>query len=187
MVRFREKNSSSREFFPGVLCVGCLLKKRLKLYGVPLIINDRLDIALACDAEGLHIGQSDIPYKVARKLFGKDKIIGLSVESVQDALEANDTDVDYIGISPVFGTPTKTDTAPPLGLEGVRTSVNFRHPSIATGGINRTNAAEIIEDRSGCEWNISCAGNRVGCISRTSSRTQAYDRQDRIIRKVLKK
>ena len=142
MVQLREKNSSSREFYE----LAVLLKKCLKPHGVPLIINDRLDIALACDAEGLHIGQSDIPYEIARKLFGKEKIIGLSVESVQDAFDANETDVDYIGISPVFGTSTKTDTARPLGLEGVLAiSKISRHPCVAIGGINHTNAAEIME------------------------------------------
>ena len=110
-----------------------------------MIINDRLDIALACDAEGLHIGQSDIPYDIARKLLGKDKIIGLSVECLQDAVNANELDVDYIGISPVFGTPTKTDTAPALGLNGVQEIVKIsRHPAVGIGGINKTNAAEVI-------------------------------------------
>ncbi|MDR1097877.1 MAG: thiamine phosphate synthase [Tannerella sp.] len=142
IVQLREKNCSSREFYE----LAVRLKKCLKPYRVPLIINDRLDIALACDAEGLHIGQSDIPYDIARKLLGKDKIIGLSVESIQDAHDANETDVDYIGISPVFGTPTKTDTASPLGLDGVRAiSKISRHPNVAIGGINHTNAAEIIK------------------------------------------
>ncbi len=141
MVQLREKNCSSKDFYQQAV----LLKKCLEPYGIPLIINDRLDIALACDADGLHIGQNDIPYSIARKLFGKDKIIGLSVESVWDALKANDLDVDYIGISPVFDTQTKTDTVSPLGLEGVREiSKISRHPSVAIGGINKTNAAEII-------------------------------------------
>lgn len=142
MVQLREKNGSSREFYEQAIT----LKKCLKPYKIPLIINDRLDIALACDAEGLHIGQSDLPYDIARKLFGKDKIIGLSVESVQDALDANETDVDYIGISPVFSTPTKTDTARPLGLEGIRKISEITiHPCVAIGGINHTNAAEVIK------------------------------------------
>jgi thiamine-phosphate pyrophosphorylase len=112
---------------------------------VPLIINDRLDIALAVDADGLHIGQSDLPYKVARKLLGKNKIIGLSVENMEQARMANDLDVDYIGISPVFSTPTKTDTQKPFGLEGIREIAAFsRHQSVAIGGINTNNAADII-------------------------------------------
>ncbi len=142
MVQLREKDCSTLEFYQQAM----LLKECLRPYHIPLIINDRLDIALACDAEGLHIGQSDIPYDIARKLLGKDKIIGLSVECLQDAVDANELDVDYIGISPVFGTPTKTDTSPALGLEGIREIVKIsRHPAVGIGGINQTNAADIIE------------------------------------------
>lgn len=141
MVQLREKDCSTLEFYKQAV----LLKECLLPYNIPLIINDRLDIALACDAEGLHIGQSDMPYAIARKLLGQDKIIGLSVECFQDALDANELDVDYIGISPVFGTLTKTDTAPAIGLDGVREIVRIsRHPAVAIGGINLTNTADII-------------------------------------------
>lgn len=142
MVQLREKDASTLEFYT----LAMKMKEILKSGNVPLIINDRLDIALACDADGLHIGQDDMPYAVARKLLGKDKIIGLSVESVQDAIDANAVDVDYIGISPVFGTQTKTDTAPALGLEGIREITRIcRHPSVGIGGINLTNAQDIIQ------------------------------------------
>ncbi|MDR1504267.1 MAG: thiamine phosphate synthase [Prevotella sp.] len=142
MVQLREKDASTLDFYN----LAMRLKSILKPYNVPLIINDRLDIALACDAGGLHIGQSDMPYSVARKLLGKDKIIGLSVESIQDAIDANNLDVDYIGISPVFGTQTKTDTAPALGLEGIGEITRISgHPSVGIGGINLTNAQDIIQ------------------------------------------
>lgn len=142
MVQLREKECPSKEFYLQAVT----LKKCLEPYNIPLIINDRLDIALACDAEGLHIGQSDIPYEVARIILGEDKIIGLSVENIQDALEANKLDVDYIGISPVFGTPTKTDTAQELGLTGVREISHIsKHPGVGIGGINISNAREIIQ------------------------------------------
>lgn len=142
MVQLREKNCSSKEFFQ----LAYNLKKILSVYNVPLIINDRLDIALACDAEGLHIGQNDIPYNVARKLLGYDKIIGLSVESYEDAEQANLLDVDYIGISPVFGTPTKTDTNTPLGLEGVKKITSLsRHRSVGIGGMNIDTAFQVID------------------------------------------
>ncbi|MCD7914337.1 MAG: thiamine phosphate synthase [Tannerellaceae bacterium] len=142
LVQLREKQASSKEFYELAL----LLKKCLAPYRVPLIINDRVDIALACDAEGLHIGQHDLPYPVARKLMGKDKIIGLSVESPEDVQEANRWDIDYIGISPIFSTPTKTDTAPALGLEGIRQiSALSRHPGVGIGGVHVSNVEEIIE------------------------------------------
>ncbi|HCO66891.1 MAG TPA: thiamine phosphate synthase [Dysgonomonas sp.] len=141
MVQLREKEASTLEFYN----LAVRLKNILKPYNVPLIINDRLDIALACDAEGLHIGQNDMPYHIARKLLGKDRIIGLSVENLQDAVEANNLDVDYIGISPVFSTPTKTDTSPALGLEGIRGIMKIsRHSSVGIGGINLDNAQDII-------------------------------------------
>lgn len=141
MVQLREKNCSSQEFFQ----LGICLKKLLKQYNVPLIINDRLDIALAIDAEGLHIGQSDLPWNVARQLLGKDKILGLSVETMEQAEESNDLDIDYIGISPVFATPTKTDTFTPFGLEGVKAvSAIASHPNVAIGGINLENASQVM-------------------------------------------
>lgn len=142
MVQLREKECSSREFYE----LAVSLKKQLSTYKIPLIINDRLDIALACDADGLHIGQHDIPYEVARRILGNDKIIGLSVEKVADAILANNLDVDYIGISPVFGTPTKTDTSPALGLKGVfEISQLSKHPCVGIGGINMKNAPDIIQ------------------------------------------
>ena len=141
MVQLREKNCNSKEFYE----LGIRLKKLLRAYNIPLIINDRLDIALAIDADGLHIGQSDLPWDVARRLLGKDKILGLSVETMQQAEESNDLDVDYIGISPVFGTPTKTDTLKPFGLNGVKSVSSItRHPNVAIGGINMQNAVQIM-------------------------------------------
>lgn len=141
MVQLREKECTTKEFYQ----LAMRLKKILETYHVPLIINDRVDIALACDAEGVHIGQSDMPYAVARKLLGKEKIIGLSVENLQDAIDANALDIDYIGISPVFNTATKTDTAKALGLEGIHAITRIsNHPAVGIGGIHPSNAADII-------------------------------------------
>ncbi len=142
MVQLREKEASSLEFYQLAL----RLKACLKPFHVPLIINDRIDIALACDAEGVHLGQSDLPVDVARKLLGKNCIIGLSLESVADAEEANRLDVDYVAVSPVYDTSTKTDTSKALGLDGVRAiRAATRFPTVAIGGIHLPNAASIIE------------------------------------------
>ena len=141
MVQLREKNISTREFVQ----LGCRLKEILRPSGVPLIINDRVDVAVACDADGVHIGQSDMPYVAARGILGAEKIIGLSVESFEQAIEANDLDVDYIGVSPVFATPTKTDTASPFGLDGLRKVVSIsRHPLVGIGGMNMNTAADVM-------------------------------------------
>ncbi len=140
MVQLREKDCSTRDFIE--LATG--LKEKLRPFNVPLIINDRIDVALASDADGVHIGQSDMPYHMARKILGKNKIIGLSVETMDQVLEANNLDVDYIGISPVFSTPTKTDTFQPFGLDGVAKVMDIsKHPAVAIGGINNSNVKDI--------------------------------------------
>jgi thiamine-phosphate pyrophosphorylase len=142
MVQLREKNCSTLDF----VNLAILLKKLLAPYRIPLIINDRLDITLASDADGLHIGQEDMPYDIARKILGKNKIIGLSVEDINQAKEAERFDVDYTGLSPVFVTGTKPELADALGLEGVRKIASFsRHCMVAIGGINAKNAAEVLK------------------------------------------
>lgn len=146
IVQLREKDTPTGKFIE----LAQRLKKLLKPYGVPLIINDRIDVALATDADGVHIGQSDMPYDTARRLLGPDKIIGLSVENIDDLLKANELDVDYIGISPVFATPTKTDTAAPFGINGLKEAVRLSvHPTVAIGGMNKDTAAEVMQ--TGCD------------------------------------
>lgn len=140
-VQLREKHCSTREFITQARA----LKPFLKLKKIPLIINDRLDVALAVEADGLHLGQQDMTISDARKISGKSLIIGISAESVDDAIRAEKEGADYIGISPVFATPTKTDTAPPLGLEGVKTIRKMiAIPIVGIGGINRQNALSVI-------------------------------------------
>jgi thiamine-phosphate pyrophosphorylase len=142
MVQLREKDCTTREFIELAIRV----KQKLSPFKIPLIINDRADVAWAADADGLHIGQTDMPFETARRLLGKDKIIGLSVENIDQVHEANKLDVDYIGISPVFSTPTKTNTASPFGLEGIVEAMSItRHKAVAIGGINGSNAAAIVK------------------------------------------
>lgn len=141
MVQLREKECSTAEF----IALARELKRALQPLGIPLIINDRVDVALAVDADGVHIGQSDMPYDVARRLLGPDKIIGLSVETMEEVIAANALDVDYIGISPVYATPTKTDTLTPFGLEGIEEVMRLsRHRCVAIGGMNRATIGEVI-------------------------------------------
>ena len=141
MVQLREKECPTGEF----VALAKRLKALLAPLGVPRIINDRVDVALAVDADGAHIGQSDMPYEVARRLLGKEKIIGLSVENFSDLEVANTLDVDYVGISPVYGTPTKSDTAEPFGLEGLRRAVEMSvHPTVAIGGMNAQTIGEVM-------------------------------------------
>lgn len=141
-VQLREKMASTRKFLNQALA----LKPILASAGIPLIINDRVDIALAAGADGVHLGQSDMPYDAARRLLGPDAIIGLSVETWADVAAAQNLDVAYLGVSPVFATPTKTDTQSPWGLDGLaRIREYSRHSLVAIGGLNATNAKDIIQ------------------------------------------
>ena len=146
-VQLREKDVSTRFFIQEAKRI----KKLLSFCKIPLIINDRVDVALACGAEGVHIGQEDMPYSTARKLMGKNAIIGLSVETWEDVEESEKLDVDYIGVSPVFPTPTKTDTKGAWGLSGLAKIKAFsRHPLVAIGGINEANAGDVIAAGADC-------------------------------------
>jgi thiamine-phosphate pyrophosphorylase len=121
------------------------IKELIKPFNVPLIINDSVEVALAAGADGVHVGQSDMPFAEVRKLIGTKAIIGLSVETWEDVEKAQRFDVDYLGVSPVFDTPTKTDTKGAWGLAGLsRIKAYSRHKLVAIGGINMKNAADVI-------------------------------------------
>ena len=140
-VQLREKRASTREFLEEARAVQAVLREQ----NVPLLINDRVDIALAAGAAGVHLGQQDMPIAEARKWGPPSWIIGISAESIEDAIRAEKEGADYIGVSPVFSTPTKTDTAVPLGLEGLRAiRAAVRIPLVAIGGIQLRNAREVI-------------------------------------------
>ncbi len=142
-VQLREKECSTLDFIEQAFTIKDFLKSR----GVPLIINDRVDVALAIEADGVHLGQTDMPLEIAKKIVGDSMIIGLSAESPADAIEAEKGGADYLGVSPIYATPTKTDTAPSLGLEGlraIRAAVNI--PLVAIGGLNRDNSAAVIQN-----------------------------------------
>jgi thiamine-phosphate pyrophosphorylase len=145
-VQLREKQSDTRDFLAQALA----LKALLAPHGVPLVINDRIDIALACGAEGVHLGQSDMPVQDARRLLPPEVFIGWSVETAQDVAQSAHLPVDYLGVSPVFTTPTKTDTKAPWGLEGLRqVRAATRLPLVAIGGIHTDNVQDVM--RSGAD------------------------------------
>ncbi len=142
-VQLREKTCSTREFIIQALSI----KDHLKRHNVPLIINDRIDIAQAVNADGVHLGQSDIPIEMAKAILKDSMIIGISAESLKDAVQAEKDGADYIGVSPIYATPTKTDSAPPLGLEGLREMrKSVKIPLVGIGGLNRENAGEVIKN-----------------------------------------
>ncbi|MHB8771628.1 MAG: thiamine phosphate synthase [Syntrophales bacterium] len=141
-VQLREKSAATRAFVEEAR----MIKELMAPFRVPLIINDRLDVALAVGADGVHLGQDDMPYEIARRLLGPNAIIGVSVETWADVERAETLDVDYLGVSPIFSTPTKTDTKAPWGIEGLaRIRAFSRHPLVAIGGLNAANAAAIVK------------------------------------------
>lgn len=140
-VQLREKTLSTRDF----VALARTMRALLEPFKVPLIINDRIDVALACGAHGVHLGQSDMPVELARRLLPANVFLGLSVENVDDVRRAASQPVDYLGVSPVFATPTKTDTALPWGLAGLRqVRAMSALPLVAIGGIHRHNAREVL-------------------------------------------
>ena len=140
-VQLREKHLNTRDFH----AQACALMALLRPHGIPLVINDRIDIALACGAQGVHLGQSDLPPARARDLLPPQVFIGWSVETDDDVARAQNLPVDYLGVSPVFATSTKTDTHTPWGLEGLRrVRACSRYPLVAIGGIHPHNAADVL-------------------------------------------
>jgi len=139
LVQLREKSISTLKF----LQLAIRVKEITSRHHIPLIINDRLDIALAVDADGLHVGQDDLPMLKARELF-PNKIIGVSASTLEEAFLAQQQGADYIGVGAIFSTSTKTD-APDVSLEQlklIKKSVTI--PVVAIGGINRTNLQQVM-------------------------------------------
>lgn len=132
VVQLREKDCSSKEFYELALKV----KEITDRYDVPLIINDRVDIAMAVNADGVHIGQSDLPADVVRKLIGEDKIIGVSAARLDEAVKAVENGADYLGVGAMFATNTKTDARPVTMEELMKIRCAVDVPVVVIGGIN---------------------------------------------------
>ena len=133
LIQLREKNCSSLDFYNTAVNV----KKITDKYNVPLLINDRLDIALAVDADGVHVGQSDLPCSVVRKIIGENKIIGVSAGNLKDALKAQEDGADYIGVGAMYATGTKKDADPTSMEELKKIRENVSIPIVVIGGINK--------------------------------------------------
>ena len=141
LVQYREKNASTRRMIEEAF----VLRQLCRTYGVPFIINDRLDVALAVEADGLHVGQEDMPAALARQLLGPGRLLGVSVENPNQARQALADGADYVGASPVFATPTKPDAPAPMGLAGLQElACHTSLPIVAIGGVNASNAASVL-------------------------------------------
>ena len=140
IIQYREKEKSIREMIEEAAQIKELCKNK-----AIFLINDRVDIALAVKADGIHLGQDDIPYEIARSLLGK-KIIGLTVHNVEEAIQAKKLGADYISLSPIFETKTKLDAGPAIGIkliEDIKKSVNIS--LVAIGGINLENIDKVVK------------------------------------------
>ena len=142
MVQLRRKDNAGRAFLEQAR----VLVQVLRPLHVPLIVNDRVDVALAAGADGVHVGQEDMPAADARRLMGDGAFIGLSITSLEEAGALDGDVVDYVGVGPVFATPTKPDAATPLGIDGTRDVCRALPgvPSVAIGGVSSANAAEVL-------------------------------------------
>ena len=142
VVQLREKDSTTREFFEE----GLKIRDYLRSKHIPLIINDRIDIALALNADGIHLGQDDMPVDIARTMVGSNKVIGASVFSPVEAKVAEAMGADYLGLSPIFTTGTKPELTEQIGIEGIpaiRQAVNI--PVVGIGSMNQANAYEAVK------------------------------------------
>ena len=150
-VQYRNKNAETRVMYEEALHLREICRD------LTFLINDRIDIALAVGADGVHLGQTDMPCKTAREMLGEEKIIGVTVHNLFEALVAKRDGADYLGVSPIFQTATKSDAGKPAGIaliEEIRRKVDI--PLIAIGGINLSNAPEVIGAGADGLCAISC-------------------------------
>ena len=141
MLQLRSEHMTGKEW----LEIGTPLKELLNASGVPFIVNNRLDMALALGADGVHIGQKDLPPHIARRILGPDKLIGLSISTAEELASAPYEFVNYLGVGPVFPTTSKQNTAPALGITGLKQMVRDKKaPAVGIGGITLENIAAVL-------------------------------------------
>jgi len=166
IVQYREKNRSTREMISEAAEI-----KRICIDKAIFLVNDRIDVALAVDADGVHIGQDDMPIETARRLLGKDKIIGLTVHNADEAIEAEKKEADYVGLSPIFDTVTKNDAGDGIGPEKIPEIKNaISIPVVAIGGINKENCESVI--RNGADSLVAISA--VICSDNVKSEIESF-------------
>lgn len=175
VIQLREKDCSGREF----LEIARSVKEVTDAYEIPLIVNDRIDIALAVDADGVHLGQKDIPAMTARELLGQDKIIGVSASNAELALQAQKDGADYIGVGDVFGTSTKADTYHVSIEELVKIRNTVKIPMVAIGGVNHGNVEKL---RGTGVDGVAVISAVIGAKDITEAAEQMVDKLERIKR-----
>ena len=156
VLQLRDKEASSGRLYR----VAMQLRKLTRDANIPFIVNDRLDIALAAGADGVHVGQTDLPASVVREIMGPDRILGVSVDTVEEALLAEKDGADYLGVGPVFeARGTKPDAGEPLGIDRIaRIRRHCRLPIVAIGGIDLENAGKVRDAGADAAAVISAIG-----------------------------
>jgi len=150
VIQYRNKSPDTKLIFKEALLLRRLCKHAI------FLVNDRIDITLAVNADGVHLGEKDLPYAVARKLLGKNKIIGLTVHNLKEARYAEKLGADYLGVSPIFSTRTKRDAGSPCGTALIKEiKRHLSIPIVAVGGINLSNAERVIHAGADCLSAIS--------------------------------
>lgn len=142
VLQYREKKKSTRAMVEEATALAALCRR----YRVPFIINDRIDVALAVDADGVHLGQDDMPLPMARRLLGPHRLIGVTVHNPEEIEKAQQDGADYISLAPVFATPTKPDHQTPMGVDGLKRLMAWvRCPAVAIGGIDAHNLRDVLQ------------------------------------------
>ena len=169
-IQLRHKSAYDRR----ALSLAFALSELCQKLSIPLIINDRIDIALATNASGVHLGQEDMPITIARELIGDDGIIGITVSTVEEAIEAENAGADYIGFGHIFPTQTKLKSYPPVGCDIlVRAKQQIQIPILAIGGIHAGNAQQVIQTGVAGIAVVSAIGNALNPYQQTQQLKRA--------------
>lgn len=141
VLQYREKKKTTRSMVEEAVALAAVCRR----YGVPFIVNDRIDVALAVEADGVHLGQDDMPLETARRLLGPHRLIGITVHNRKEIEEAQRGGADYLSLAPVFATATKPDHQTPMGVDGLKMLLaEVTRPAVAIGGINAENLAQVV-------------------------------------------
>lgn len=170
VIQFRDKTSTDKESIKTALVIRVVTRR----HKVPFIINDRVDIAIAADADGVHLGQDDLPVNTARAILGKNKLIGVSTHNLEQAINAQEDGADYIGIGPVYATPTKPDYQP-VGeelLKEIKEKVAI--PFVAIGGINKDNLHRVLD-----------SGANAVCVATAATGTDDVEAATRLLKNLI--
>jgi thiamine-phosphate pyrophosphorylase len=179
MIQLREKNAPLKV----ILEQGAQLLALCREYKVPFVINDRVDVALLLDADGVHVGQDDIPGQAARQLLGADKIVGISAGTLEEAVWAVSNGADYLGVGPVYATSTKKDAGGAIGGNLIgEIGKRWQIPIVGIGGIDQSNAMEVLQAGADGVAVVSaiCSHPEPGYAARTLLRTVEQALKDKL-------